>query len=170
MILEKDSWLDWPFFAGFDLDLIVFLLSLKSAYFNLISYCCQPLCVGYGHNPLVLWSTPIVMIRFFEILLISTLFWICFMAIFLLVWPCFHCFCVIKISIFQFDFVLLLATVHGLWIRFPQDFCSVLSRLLDMFMISKGISKSTMKVSTYFHMSAFILQTQKKKGSFGLLS
>ena len=32
-----------------------------------------------------------------------------------------------------------------------------------MFMISKGISKSTMKVSTYFHMSAFILQTQKKK-------
>ena len=65
--------------------------------------------------------------------------------------------------IFQFDFVLLLATVHGLWVRFPQDFCSVLSRLLDMFMISKGISKSTMKVSTYFHMSAFILQTQKKK-------
>ena len=40
-----------------DLALIVFLLSLKSAYFSLIFFiwhCCRPLCVFYGQPPIVI--------------------------------------------------------------------------------------------------------------------
>ena len=87
-----------------------------------------------------------------------------FIAIFLLVWPCFHCFCVIKISIFQFDiFVLLLATVHGLWVRFPQDFCSVLSRLLDNVYDFQGdFEKHNESVYIFSHVCLYITDTEKK--------
>ena len=73
--------------------------------------------------------------------------------------------------IFQFDFVLLLATVHGLWIlRFPQDFCSVLSRLLDNVYDFQGdFEKHNESVYIFSHVCLYITDTEKK-GSFGLLS
>ena len=54
--------------------------------------------------------------------------------------------------------------------RFPQDFCSVLSRLLDNVYDFQGdFEKHNESVYIFSHVCLYITDTEKK-GSFGLLS